>query len=683
MRRTTTLLAALIVGALAVLTAGLLAQSKADVALRAAMETETVKGDLKAAIEQYRVLASGADRAVAAKALVRLGECYQKQGAAQAAEARKTFEKVVREFADQKEAVAEAQHHLSAESGAADSGVVARQLQKVGDRDYGSAISRDGRYLAYQNQGRVIGVHDLATGAARMVVTSPGEGVWLNTPLISPDAKSIAYLMGATAAGLGTYLVNADGTGSHLLKPDTGETMRPWGWTPDGKSLLVGVVRQGKNDAALYSIADGSLKMIASGFRNGRLSPDGRYVALVRQTPQNVPGGIVVTSVAGGSEVSVFSGPYGQPLWSHDGTRLLAVAARDGANELWSVPLTDGVPTGPPAFVKNDVSSLLAASPGGEYYVQTRSMAREIYVASVDSQTTSVVSPPRQVTAGNNNGGAAWSPDGESLAYYSIRGRADDQTFKIVIRNSRTGEEREVPLKEEPNLPAFRPQWFPDSRSLFVHSFDGRLRRLDVKTGEFTPLLEQAKIAPYHDKTPYTLYFSYVLLAPDGRAIYYLVRDADANQTRILTRNLEGGPESEVCRLTVGGIPGVAISPDGHSLVYAVGGGNGTGPSGSVWTVPTSGGEPKEIYRDTTHWLYDPVWSADGHHVLVFADYANGDIAVIPADGGEAKTLRVVMTMKYFLAVHPDGRQIAFVDEVYNKHLWMLKNLFPAPKADK
>ena len=72
------------------------AQKNLDVALRAAMETETVKGDLKGAIEQYRKIAEGKDRALAAKALVGMAECYQKLGDA---ESRKIYERVVKEFA--------------------------------------------------------------------------------------------------------------------------------------------------------------------------------------------------------------------------------------------------------------------------------------------------------------------------------------------------------------------------------------------------------------------------------------------------------------------------------------------------------------------------------------------------------------------------------------------------------
>ncbi len=70
-------------------------------ALQAAIKAEMVDGDLKGAIELYRKLAAGGDRGVAAKALVRMGQCYEKLGDAQA---RQAYDRVVRDFADQKEA---------------------------------------------------------------------------------------------------------------------------------------------------------------------------------------------------------------------------------------------------------------------------------------------------------------------------------------------------------------------------------------------------------------------------------------------------------------------------------------------------------------------------------------------------------------------------------------------------
>src|SRR6266540_4329383 len=77
----------------------------AEVQLKAAQQKAEVEGDLKGAIEEYKkvIAMAGANRALAAQALVRMAECYQKLGDAQA---RAIYDRVVREYADQKDVVA-------------------------------------------------------------------------------------------------------------------------------------------------------------------------------------------------------------------------------------------------------------------------------------------------------------------------------------------------------------------------------------------------------------------------------------------------------------------------------------------------------------------------------------------------------------------------------------------------
>src|SRR5258705_5146791 len=72
-------------------------QDKSEAALKVATDKELLDGNLKAAIEQYKKLAQGQNKSVAARALVRLAECYEKQGNA---EARTTYEQRVSRFGD-------------------------------------------------------------------------------------------------------------------------------------------------------------------------------------------------------------------------------------------------------------------------------------------------------------------------------------------------------------------------------------------------------------------------------------------------------------------------------------------------------------------------------------------------------------------------------------------------------
>src|SRR6185369_12763169 len=85
----------------------------ADVLLQRAIRKESVEGDLKGAIDLYKKVVAGAakNRAAAAKALLRLGECYEKQGNA---EAQRAYERLVREFGDQKDQAHDAEARLTA-----------------------------------------------------------------------------------------------------------------------------------------------------------------------------------------------------------------------------------------------------------------------------------------------------------------------------------------------------------------------------------------------------------------------------------------------------------------------------------------------------------------------------------------------------------------------------------------
>src|SRR5438128_11618389 len=88
------------------------AQKTPESLLGAALHQEEVQGDLKGAISAYqKVLATpGVSRKTAAEALVRLGQCYEKLGDA---ESRKAYERVLREYSDQRQASAEARTRLA------------------------------------------------------------------------------------------------------------------------------------------------------------------------------------------------------------------------------------------------------------------------------------------------------------------------------------------------------------------------------------------------------------------------------------------------------------------------------------------------------------------------------------------------------------------------------------------
>src|SRR5690349_11028676 len=81
-------------------------RGEAERQLQAAQQKEQVEGDLKSAIRLYEQVANSKDagRSTVAQAWLRIGRCYEKLGSAGA---RKAYERVARQYADQADAAAE------------------------------------------------------------------------------------------------------------------------------------------------------------------------------------------------------------------------------------------------------------------------------------------------------------------------------------------------------------------------------------------------------------------------------------------------------------------------------------------------------------------------------------------------------------------------------------------------
>ena len=78
-----------------------------------AIQLEEVKGELEKAIEVYQTIVTqfSANRPIASKAQLHIGLCYEKLGNTQA---RKAYERVVRDYADQAEPTKLARERLRA-----------------------------------------------------------------------------------------------------------------------------------------------------------------------------------------------------------------------------------------------------------------------------------------------------------------------------------------------------------------------------------------------------------------------------------------------------------------------------------------------------------------------------------------------------------------------------------------
>jgi Tol biopolymer transport system component len=681
---------ALVLG-VALLSGALAAQGapQQDVELQAAIRTETVDGDLRGAIGQYRKLAESSDRSVAAQALVRMAGVYEKLGDA---EAPRIYERVVREYPEQTAAVALARAQLgSTPEGRAASGawtsakgdrvVKAGEVITWGD----GRVSPDGRLISYVDHmatGNLM-LHDLATGVDRSLTGNKDWSVGsAYESTFSPDGKQVAYgwrTFGPPAHINEIRVVSAGGAGlpqpRRIYGSEDVDVFRPVDWSRDGEWLAVQAVRKDRTkQIAIVGVRDGSfLALKTVGWRGpGKIffSPDGKYLAYdLPPSDTEAQRDVYVIAVDGGHETPVVQDPSHDVVmgWSPDGKALLFASdrsgARTGAVGLWHVPVSDGRPRGAPTLLKADIGSIqsqgLTAS--GVLHIVKNASTMSLQVAPIDLERGRLAgSPVLQVF---RSGPPSWSPDGKQLAYTS---RGDNGLPFLAIRSLESGQVRDLhpPLSYMPH-----PRWLPDARSLVVWGRDVRGRgviyQVDAQTGRESLVAETEDIQA-------------VQVSPDGKKIYYTsgVWGGTASR-RLIEHDLSSGDTREI-RLPANWRQPL-LSPDGQRFAETVD--DAKAKTSTLTTLTLDGGEPRTVFTVSSPDVVGGMaWTADSQAVLVVSatpdEYQPKALWLVPVNGGSARKLDIDVTgwIGYQgIRLHPDGTQIAYFTGPDSREVWALE----------
>jgi Tol biopolymer transport system component len=674
-------------------------QSNAEAALKAAMDKEVVQGDLKGAIEQYKKIAESKDRSLAAKALIRMAECYQKLGDA---ESRKIYEQVVKDYADQKEAVAFARARLGAPT--QNAGIITRQVWTGPKVDAYGTVSPDGRFLSFTDWDTGdLALHDFATGQDRHLTN---KGTWEQSDeqailsTISRDGKQVAYEWHDGRSLFEVRLIDLNGGKPRVLVPNRpGMEIMPLDWSPDGRWIAVLVFRNPSPDVqgqiGLVSTADGTLRLLKSVDRplfKLTFSPDGKYLAYDLEA--NRKWEIRVLAVDGISETTALAQPDNDRVlgWSPDG-KLLFASDRSGLSGIWSIAITDGKPQGAPELIKANVNpNSLGLSRSGALYYSVVTSGRDVYVASVDFETGKVLSAPNPVPQPylGLNDFPQWSRDGKYLAYLSRR-EASERSRRLTIlaiRSVETGKVRELNPKmrmlNRGNFP--QPLWSPDGGSLVVNGADlqGRagVYRIDTQNGEAVPVVLDDPGRENVSTRAWSL---------DGRTLYLARVDVKSRVAMLFARDMQSGQEREILRRQYPreypvAIGGVAPSPDGRLLAVTVF--DGSTQSGSLLVIPAGDGEARELLHTSNSGPEQlgvfVAWTPDGKYVIFRkgGPPATRETFRIPAEGGAATKYGAEWTPGPF-SINPDGRQVAFPMGEHKIEIWALENFLPKPVAGR
>jgi Tol biopolymer transport system component/imidazolonepropionase-like amidohydrolase len=374
------------------------------------------------------------------------------------------------------------------------------------------------------------------------------------------------------------------------------------------------------------------------------VSPDGKTLVF------DLLGDIYTLPLEGGEATRIVGGMSfeSQPRFSPDGRTVALLSDRSGVENLW---LVDADGSNPRAVTKDP---------------------------STKSGPQLMASP-------------SWTADGEYLLV--SKNRPPERTYGLFLYHREGGAGARVgppPPKEEPPTPG-QPRFQPPNKLGAVASPDGRYIYYGERRGAFNynaqfPIWQ---IVRFDRETGETATITNAqgsalrpLLSPDGKSLVYASRFRTGTGLRV--RNLETGDErwlrypvtrdDQESRATRDTMPGYAFTPDGKSLVLAIGGkihrlDFATGESRQVPFRAKVAAEigPRIHFRgrvDDSNTVRARVirWPSPSPDGTRLAFSAFNHVWISPLSGGSApRRLTKLETPEFMPTWSPDGRTVAFV----------------------
>lgn len=552
-----------------------------------------------------------------------------------------------------------------------------------------ASISADGRYIAFVDQtANELGVKDLWTGRQRLLTRIGAEGGWVEWSAFSRDSRFIAFA--SKDAGprhvtgkLRVLPLDAPaGTPPRVLAE--GQWFEPMEWSADNRELLVRVeVNDEQVDIGLVDVATRAYRVLRKfpRFHPGdvlRRSPDGAFVAYdIRSTPAEGHRDIHLLSTTDGSDVTLVDGPSSDTLvgWSPDGAHLLFKSDRRGTVDLFALPVTQGKPSGEPVLVRTgfNFEPRGMTARGDLLYERVvgatgEAPKRALMTATVDPTTGTLLSKPWFAAHDRDaySRFPRWSADGTEFLYLTRR----PDGWVVSFRSIESGQTREMPLRLD-YIWTF--DWSRDARWLVFRATraTGEARQdgiflVDAQTGR-TDLIAAKSNDIQGLRLPQ--------FTDDGRSITYFRRLLDATgaggATAFIRFDIATRGEDVLEASAAGLRPGrfaMGRSPDGRYRL-AIHNDLKTTPS-VLFAYDTATRQEREVFRaerpNAFNYEDGLQWMPDGRAVIVNMRGAAPnafELWWIPVDGRQPRRIDVGVEnlTNNAIAVHPDGRQVAFL----------------------
>jgi Tol biopolymer transport system component len=414
------------------------------------------------------------------------------------------------------------------------------------------------------------------------------------------------------------------------------------------------------------------------------VSPDGRH-ALFDHAAGMGPRDVLHLDLVTRQATPVVGHPANDamPVFLPDGRSFLFASDRLGPLSLWRQPFSDNGAPAEPTLVRRDIGRIWAMgmSSGGTFLHGLQTGLIDVHVVRLgdDGRVVEQARPVSSTFAGNNQA-PDWSPDGTMLAYAATRGAlvSGNGSKAIVIRDQATGQER---LVFPDMLFLNAPRWSHDGTRLLVKGRSAATNRwgefiVDSRTGAMTPAItaevseDEGEIGP-HQWVPGR---EAILIGRHGKGIAE-VDLVSGDQTMLVPA---------VANSSFSAGRGVAYSPDGRTLAWSVHERKAGAPVETVLRVRDENGSTRDILRTTMpDALALMAWAPDGRAVYVVRQFGGGNGSAsrptelwrVPVDGGMPEPTGLSADGMRGVAVHPDGRTIAYVTGFATWEIWAMEGI--------
>jgi Tol biopolymer transport system component len=641
-RRIVTSVLGLILGTVLVASSLYAQLSEAEKLYQAGIYQLEAVGNFEEAINVFNRLVKEypASKPLAAKALMKLGLCYERLGNQKATE---MYERIIKQYPDQVDLVAQARARLSALSSTIEAGrgpLVQRVLSGADTDDknfYDIFPSPDGRRVAFVSvYDGSVSSKDLGSGEVQQLIPEIPD-TWHYSPRWSPDGRRLVVMEHNYKTSVCKLKLIDMATRTSVLLNETQwhEWIEPCEWSKDGRFILCSADQSCtvSADGKSVTVLPDSIPWVEA------LSPDGRFVVFrVRRRTKEAR--LCVQPVAGGPrhEIADCSGLKDKlAVWSPDG-RAIAYTHTGG---IWVVPMLNGVATGSPHLaLASPPVHLWAWTDAGLFYTQWKKTdeARILSQIEMDPSTGEARSSGIQkltIPVPEAAVDFRWSPDMRRIAVTA--GEQGSQKIYICSADSKSITTFQI---GQQGFWASYMWWSSDGREFQIQYRD----HSTVLESKYTVMALDMASGKTRQLFPYRNDWFRFSASADGKKMAFYRWKNDSSSIRIqgIVVAPFGEPNGKYVALNRPGTKnldwrGAKLSPQGDRVAFVrqeYPGGNATYPymGASLWVAGSDGSDTKQLATLTL--VRSIVWDPSGRFIAYSGKVDSGKAA--------ASVLRVV-----------------------------------------